>query len=306
MLESRRTCSTTTSRPPALHRKVRPQGDYDRALDLLDRAKEVWAEQHPSAPPLLTKSGIIVGMGETDDEVVATMADLRAHRVDVVTVGQYLQPTARHLPLDRWVTPESFGRSGRRASPWGSARCSPARSCVPAIAPRSSGWRPRAVRERSRTEPHARGTSSTTCGAPGHRPFALSQDHPFLAGRGRPPLPSPRMSDPDFERAVKRALELLPDHLQVAMENVVVLVDEQDSEDPELYGLYTGTPLTERTSEGYAGSLPDTIAIYRRPLQADFGDDPDRLVDEIRITVLHELAHHFGIDEDELDELGFA
>jgi lipoyl synthase len=93
-----------------LYRRVRPKGDYRKALDLLDRAKDVWAELHPARPPLMTKSGMIVGMGESDDDVLGVMRDLRAHRVDVVTIGQYLQPTARHLPLDRWVTPEQFRR----------------------------------------------------------------------------------------------------------------------------------------------------------------------------------------------------
>ena len=69
---------------------------------------------------------------------------------------------------------------------------------------------------------------------------------------------------------------------------------------------YRGTPLTERTGEGYAGSLPDTITIYRLPLVADFGDDPARLEDEIRVTVVHELGHHFGLDEDELERLGWG
>jgi lipoyl synthase len=90
------------------YRRIRPKGDYGKALDLLDRAKDVWAELHPDAGPLPTKSGIIVGMGETDDDVVAIMRDLRDHRVDIVTIGQYLQPTERHLPLDRWVTPDEF------------------------------------------------------------------------------------------------------------------------------------------------------------------------------------------------------
>jgi lipoic acid synthetase len=90
------------------YRRIRPKGDYRRALGLLDRAKDVWAELHPDRGPLMTKSGIIVGMGETDDEVVGVMRDLRAHRVDIVTIGQYLQPTERHLELDRWVTPEEF------------------------------------------------------------------------------------------------------------------------------------------------------------------------------------------------------
>jgi len=91
-----------------LYRRVRPKGDYRKALDLLARAKRTWAELHPDAPPLMTKSGIIVGMGETNDEIVAVMRDLRDHDVDVVTIGQYLQPTERHLPLDRWVTPDEF------------------------------------------------------------------------------------------------------------------------------------------------------------------------------------------------------
>jgi lipoic acid synthetase len=90
--------------------KVRIKGDYDRALHILLRAKELWAENFPERGPLLTKSGIIVGMGETDDEVIETLRDLRAHDVDVVTIGQYLQPTEKHLPLDRWVPLDSFRR----------------------------------------------------------------------------------------------------------------------------------------------------------------------------------------------------
>ena len=90
------------------YRRVRPKGDYRKALDLLDRAKTVSAELWPDAPPLPTKSGIIVGMGETNEEVATVMRDLRDHRVDIVTIGQYLQPTDRHLPLDRWVTPDDF------------------------------------------------------------------------------------------------------------------------------------------------------------------------------------------------------
>jgi lipoyl synthase len=89
---------------------VRIKGDYDRALWLLQRAREVWNEHFPERGPLLVKSGIVAGMGETDDEIVATLVDLRAHGVDVVTIGQYLQPTARHLPLDRWVPLDSFRR----------------------------------------------------------------------------------------------------------------------------------------------------------------------------------------------------
>ncbi len=88
------------------------------------------------------------------------------------------------------------------------------------------------------------------------------------------------------------------------MSNVEVVVEDENPEDPDLFGLYLGVPLVDRDSS-YAGSLPDKIAIYRRPLEEEFGEDPDVLEDEIRITVLHEVAHHFGIDEDRLEELGW-
>ncbi|HVG89308.1 MAG TPA: lipoyl synthase [Gaiellales bacterium] len=103
------------------YRRIRPRGDYRLALQLLDRAKDVWAQLHPQREPLMTKSGIIVGMGETDDEVVGVMRDLRAHRVDIVTIGQYLQPTARHLQLDRWVTPQEFDGLRQRGEALGFA-----------------------------------------------------------------------------------------------------------------------------------------------------------------------------------------
>jgi lipoyl synthase len=90
--------------------RVRIKGDYDRALWLLRRAREVWDERWPERGPLMVKSGIVAGMGETDDEILATLQDLRAYGADVVTIGQYLQPTARHLPLDRWVPLDSFRR----------------------------------------------------------------------------------------------------------------------------------------------------------------------------------------------------
>ena len=86
-----------------LHRKMRgAKVDFDRALWLLERAKEV------ADYPVLTKSGIIVGLGETNDEVVETMRELRTHGVDVVTIGQYLQPSAKHAQIDRWVHPDEF------------------------------------------------------------------------------------------------------------------------------------------------------------------------------------------------------
>jgi lipoyl synthase len=86
-----------------LHRRMRgAKASYDGALALLARAKEL------AAYDVLTKSGIIVGLGETNDEVVETMRDLRAAGVDVVTIGQYLQPSAKHAPIDRWVHPDEF------------------------------------------------------------------------------------------------------------------------------------------------------------------------------------------------------
>jgi lipoyl synthase len=86
-----------------LHRAMRGgKADYDKALWLLQRAKEI-ADYR-----VLTKSGIIVGLGETNDEVVDTLRDLRAHGVDVVTIGQYLQPSPKHAPIDRWVHPDEF------------------------------------------------------------------------------------------------------------------------------------------------------------------------------------------------------
>jgi len=86
-----------------LHRKMRgAKGDYDGGLRLLRRAKEI------ADYPVLTKSGIIVGLGERNDEVVETLRELREYGVDVVTIGQYLQPSPKHAKIDRWVHPDEF------------------------------------------------------------------------------------------------------------------------------------------------------------------------------------------------------
>ena len=86
-----------------LHRRMRgARADYDKALWLLRRAKEI------ADYPVLTKSGLMVGLGERNDEVVDTLRDLRANGVDVVTIGQYLQPSAKHATIDRWVHPDEF------------------------------------------------------------------------------------------------------------------------------------------------------------------------------------------------------
>jgi lipoic acid synthetase len=86
---------------------VRPDADYQQSLTLLRRAAE---RRDREQPDLLTKSGIMVGLGETFDEVVALMSDLRSVSCDIMTIGQYLQPHARRLPVERYVTPEEFNR----------------------------------------------------------------------------------------------------------------------------------------------------------------------------------------------------
>ena len=105
-----------------------------------------------------------------------------------------------------------------------------------------------------------------------------------------------------FDDVVRAALDELPGEIAAGLRNVAVVVEEENAEDPDLYGLFEGVPLTEGGPD--AGELPNRIAIYRRPLEADFPDE-DELREEIRITVLHELGHYFGLDEDRLAELGY-
>lgn len=112
------------------------------------------------------------------------------------------------------------------------------------------------------------------------------------------------MSSRRFERLVGDALDLLPSELTRVMDNVVILVEARNDDEPTLLGLYQGVALTERSHE-YAGELPDTITIYRNAI-LDMCDDADDVRDEVRITVLHEVAHHFGIDDDKLHDLGWA
>lgn len=105
-----------------------------------------------------------------------------------------------------------------------------------------------------------------------------------------------------FDDVVRAALDELPGEIAAGLRNVAVVVEDENAEDPDLYGLFEGVPLTEGGPD--AGELPNRIAIYRRPLEADFPDE-DELREEIRITVLHELGHYFGLDEDRLAELGY-
>src|SRR5690349_16227510 len=86
---------------PRLYRRARPGGDYEHSLTLLQRFKR----EHPAVP---TKSGLMVGLGETDEEITAVLRDLRVHDVDMLTIGQYLQPSPHHLPVERYVEPSVF------------------------------------------------------------------------------------------------------------------------------------------------------------------------------------------------------
>jgi predicted Zn-dependent protease with MMP-like domain len=92
--------------------------------------------------------------------------------------------------------------------------------------------------------------------------------------------------------------------LAAAIDNVVILVEDRNAEVPDLLGVYEGVALTERDSS-YAGSLPDTITIYRDAL-LDICATEQEVVDEVAVTVIHEVAHHFGIDDERLHDLGWA
>jgi predicted Zn-dependent protease with MMP-like domain len=119
-----------------------------------------------------------------------------------------------------------------------------------------------------------------------------------------------------FEALVSKALDRLPAEFEEHLENVSVVIEETpdpdlltsmglDPDDPEdaLFGLYEGVPLTERLHDDVL--LPDHITIFRRPL-LDWAESEDEVVEEVRVTVLHEVGHFFGLDEDRLDELGYA
>ena len=155
----------------------------------------------------------------------------------------------------------------------------------------------------------------------GDRPVADGADSPDDAAAPVPPGPplaeqaSEQMSAQEFEDVVGDALDRIPADLAEAMDNVVVLV--QDEPDPEmltaedydeaglptLLGLYDGVPLTER-DEGWSMVLPDRILIFRGPLER-WCTSREELVEEITVTVIHEVAHHFGIPDERLHELGW-
>ncbi len=111
-----------------------------------------------------------------------------------------------------------------------------------------------------------------------------------------------------FEILVRRELRSLPESIQRLLDNVAIVVEDlppsdQRGEGNTLFGLYEGQPLTERGG-GYSMTVPDKITLFRRPLEEAFPDRAD-LENQVRITLIHELAHHFGIEEDRLDELGW-
>ena len=101
------------------------------------------------------------------------------------------------------------------------------------------------------------------------------------------------MTRASFEEHVRAALDSLPPRLAAALDNVAVVIEEENAEEPDLYGLFD-----------WPEYMPAKISIYRRPLVADF-DDPDELEEEIKVTVLHELAHYFGMDEGQIADLGY-
>jgi predicted Zn-dependent protease with MMP-like domain len=107
-----------------------------------------------------------------------------------------------------------------------------------------------------------------------------------------------------FAELVEDALDRLPERLSRLLDNVVIQIEDRDPQDPHLLGLYRGTALTARGHD-YTFAVPDTITIYREAI-CDVCDDEDQVADEVAVTVVHEIGHHFGIDDDRLHELGWG
>ena len=141
-------------------------------------------------------------------------------------------------------------------------------------------------------------------------PASLPPGLPIVPDGPREPHPF-SMSADEFEAAVSDALDSIPAKLAQAMNNVAVFIEDDyvpgPGEDPDtvLLGLYAGVPLTERDSWWDAGSLPDRITIFREPILEICGSRED-VIHEVAVTVVHEVAHHFGIDDDRLHELGWG
>ncbi len=132
--------------------------------------------------------------------------------------------------------------------------------------------------------------------------------HTGERGGGHAPCDDGRMvvmSDEEFEAAVDDALEAVPGELLDMLDNVVILIeDEPEGDDPELLGLYDGIALTDRGDTGF-GELPDRILIFKNPTLR-ICEDADHVREEVAITVVHEIAHHFGIDDERLHRLGWS
>ncbi|MHB1854343.1 MAG: metallopeptidase family protein [Acidimicrobiales bacterium] len=114
-----------------------------------------------------------------------------------------------------------------------------------------------------------------------------------------------QVSGERFEELVAESLDSLPDFLGRTMENVVVVVENRSSDGRSLFGLYEGIPLTQRTPASYTGVMPDRITIFQETISSVCFSEED-LVRQVRKTVIHEVAHHFGIGDDRLKELGWA
>ncbi|MCZ7662147.1 MAG: metallopeptidase family protein [Thermoleophilia bacterium] len=120
-----------------------------------------------------------------------------------------------------------------------------------------------------------------------------------------------------FESLVAEALDSLPEEFLVHMENIDVVIETwptkddleaagvEGDEDYGLLGLYTGVPLTERGGD-YAGYLPDRIVLFQGPIEEAAGHDPEAIREEVRFTVVHEIAHHYGISDERLEEMGWG
>lgn len=141
-------------------------------------------------------------------------------------------------------------------------------------------------------------------------PANLPPGLPIVPGGPHEP-PGFSMSADEFEAAVEDALQSIPEKLARAMDNVAVFIEDDyvpgPGEDPGtvLLGLYEGVPLTERDSWWDAGSLPDRITIFREPI-LDICGSRDDVIHEVAVTVVHEIAHHFGISDERLHQLGWG
>lgn len=112
------------------------------------------------------------------------------------------------------------------------------------------------------------------------------------------------VSEQRFEQLVDEALAKIPESITQHVRNLAILIEDYNEESPHILGLYRGVALTERTFD-HTGFLPDTITIYRGALQ-DYCNSEQELVEQVRITVMHEIGHYFGLDEEDLHRLGYA